>query len=72
MLVSLIVTGCGNDAGIGGTGEIVVPAQTLREVNAFQPAKAPASQSTSKPDAAPAQVELSIEQCRRFALKNNL
>ena len=72
MLVSLIVTGCGNDAGIGGTGEIVVPAQTLREVNAFQPAKAPASQPTSKPAAAPAQVELSIEQCRRFALKNNL
>ena len=72
ILLSFIITGCGNDAGIGGTGEIVVPAQTLREVNAFEPAKAPASQPTSKPTTAPAQVELSIEQCRRFALQNNL
>lgn len=72
ILLSFIITGCGNDAGIGGTGEIVVPVQTLREVNAFEPAKAPASQPTSKPTTAPAQVELSIEQCRRFALQNNL
>ena len=72
ILLSFIITGCGNDAGIGGTGEIVVPVQTLREVNAFEPAKASASQPTSKPTTAPAQVELSIEQCRRFALQNNL
>lgn len=72
LLIPLFLTGCGNDAGIGGTGELVIPAQILREVNAFEPAKAPASQPTAKPTTAPAQVELSIEQCRRFALQNNL
>ena len=66
------LTGCGQDAGIGGTGEIVVSHQTLREINAFEPANAPTSQPTSKPTTAPAQVELTIEQCRRYALQNNL
>ena len=67
-----LLAGCQNDAGIGGTGEIVVPTQTLREVNAFEPTKAPTSQPTSKPTTAPSQVELTIEQCRHYALQNNL
>jgi outer membrane protein TolC len=64
--------GCFDSAGTGGTGEIVVPTKTLREINAFDPAKAPASQPTSKPTTPPAQVDLGIEQCRQFALQNNL
>ena len=71
---SLFLSGCADSAGIGGTGEIVVPTKTLREVNAFDPAKAPATQPTSKPKptTAPASVDLTIEQSRQFALQNNL
>ena len=74
------LSGCFEDAGIGGTGEVVVPPQKLHEINTFNPTPAPATQATSQPTSqpasqpttAPAQVELSIEQCRRLALQNNL
>jgi outer membrane protein len=72
LMILAWVGGCYDDAGIGGTGEIVVPRPVLHEINSFQPAQGPASRPASQPTTAPAQVDLLIEQCRQFALHNNL
>ena len=66
-----LMAGCFQDAGVGGTGEIVVPAQKLHEVGKLDPVPATTEPST-RPTTAPAQVELTIEQCRQYALHNNL
>jgi outer membrane protein TolC len=67
----LLLAGCFKDAGIGGTGEIVVPSHTLHEVGKLDPVPATTEPST-RPTTAPAQVQLTIEQCRQYALQNNL
>ncbi len=70
-LMACLLPGCFRNAGTGGTGEIVVPEQRLREVATFTPQ--PATQPTTRPTTVPlAQVELTIEQCRERALHNNL
>src|SRR5258706_12576026 len=55
------MTGCFESAGIGGTGEIVVPKERLRDVEPFDPAKMAATQpATTQPATRPvlAQAEL--------------
>jgi outer membrane protein TolC len=71
MAAALAIAGCFKDAGVGGTGEIVVPSQTLHQVGKFDPVPATTEPST-RPTTAPAQVELTIEQCRQYVLQNNL
>ena len=68
----LLLPGCFNSAGIGGTGEIVVPQTTLHDVQTIDPQKFATSQPTTRPTTAPAEVELTIEQCRQLALQGNL
>jgi len=70
------------DAGIGGTGEIVVPRETLREIETSDPADfavaPPTTAPTTLPSTRPAStqplkdVKISIEEVRRLALQNNL
>src|SRR5437763_1643665 len=73
--------GCFRNAGTGGTSEIVVAKERLREVEPFDPDRfttpRSATQPTTKPAATnptthPAQIELSIERCRQLALEGNL
>src|SRR6059058_2354488 len=76
----LLSSGCYRNPGAGGTGEIVVPAKRLLEVNSFDPATAssppgttqPTSQPTTQPTTQASRVELSIERVREMALRNNL
>src|SRR5205823_5284445 len=71
VLLGLLLAGCFQDAGTGGTGEIVVAATKLHEVGKFDPTPATTEPAT-RPTTAPAAVELTIEQCRQYALHNNL
>lgn len=77
ILLPLILPGC-RDFGTGGTGEIVVPRDTLRTINAtdlHQVANTqPARQVTAtQPATEPApQRDLTIEDVRLMALHNNL
>jgi len=72
-----ILPGCFPDAGTGGTGELVVPRQQLRQIDpldlrssiATTQATQPSTQPAGPP---PAEVSLPIEECRRMALANNL
>ncbi|MEO6436316.1 MAG: hypothetical protein ABIP55_11240, partial [Tepidisphaeraceae bacterium] len=69
------------DIGRGGTGEMVVPESTLREIDAIdpsiyvttppstQPSTLPSTRATSRPLA---EVPLSIEEVRTLSLRNNL
>jgi outer membrane protein TolC len=75
------MTGC-RDAGMGGTGEIVVPRETLRHIDAAEPSDFAIAQPTTAPTTLPstrpattqplADVKLTIEEARRLALENNL
>jgi len=80
--------GCISHFGTGGTGEIVIADPRLHEVHTLdlQPATRPATaeptsqpntQAATRPTSLPAtrpaaQVPISIEQCRQWALQNNL
>ncbi|MEA2709384.1 MAG: outer membrane protein [Phycisphaerales bacterium] len=78
---SSLLPGC-RDAGRGGTGEIVVPRETLREIESSDPADfalaPPTTAPTTLPSTRPAatqplrDVKLTIEEVRQLALKNNL
>jgi outer membrane protein len=77
----VVLAGCSKNAGTGGTGEIVVPKQRLREVEPFDPDKFTTPRSATQPATKiaatnptthPAQIELSIERCRQLALEGNL
>lgn len=69
-LLFVSVCGCQDELGTGGTGELIVPNQRLRELEPI--ALSAASQPSTQPATAPAEEALSIEQCRQFALQNNL
>src|SRR5437660_8430250 len=74
-ILHLSLAGCFQNAGTGGTGEIVVPTERLHNVEPFDPAKVaatsqPTTQAATRPTTAP--VELTIEQCRQLALAGNL
>src|SRR5687767_7604954 len=79
--IAFSIAGC-RDAGLGGTGEIVVPRETLRDIEASDPADfavaPPTTAPTTLPNTRPAStqplqdVRLSIEEVRRLALQNNL
>src|SRR5690348_13230182 len=80
--------GCTSHFGTGGTGEIVIADPRLHEVHTLdlQPATRPATaeptsqpntQAATRPTSLPAtrpapEVPISIEQCRQWALQNNL
>lgn len=77
---SLLLAGCA-DFGAGGTGERVIPRETLRDVarsdlSSFAttaPATLPVEQlPTTLPVDVPATISLSIEDARQSALENNL
>ena len=74
LLLIVLAVGCYRNPGTGGTGEIVVPANRLLEVNPFDPSTAamPATRPTSRPATQPSTVDLSIERVREMALRNNL
>ena len=77
------VAGC-RDAGMGGTGEIVVPHQALREIDMVDPAEFAVAPPTTMPTTMPAtlptrattqpvrDVPLTLAEVRRLALQNNL
>src|SRR5688500_3601967 len=77
--VGLLACGCSGSAGVGGTGEVVVPRETLRTIDAddLSSVAVPRPPTTriaaTAPTTRPAPVvELAIEDARRMALSNNL
>ena len=79
-VVAPTLSGC-LDAGRGGTGEVVVPRERLREIEVSRPAELAVAPPTSAPSALPStrpatqplrEVELTIEEVRRLALQHNL
>ena len=68
------LAGCKDDFGVGGTGELVIPQAELRRIEPVDLRKSIASTApATQPTTAPApQATLSIEDCRRLALQNNL
>lgn len=80
LLLLLFLPAC-RDIGRGGTGELVIPRDKLREIQAVDPGAyvtaPPATQPATLPstrvfDAPLAEVPLSVEQVRELALRNNL
>ncbi len=80
MGLMLLALGC-RDIGRGGTGELVIPQRTLREIEATephdfaasQPATAPSTQPSTRPSSQPvADRPMTIEEVRQLALANNL
>jgi outer membrane protein TolC len=74
MVCLLWVAGCFRNAGIGGTGEIVVPAERWQQIKPFNAGAVSLPPAASKPVkiAGPTTVELNIERARQLALQNNL
>ena len=67
--------GCQDELGTGGTGELLVPPRALHRVESLDlrtriATTAPATFPSTEPIAE--QVALTIEECRRLALQNNL
>ena len=76
-IVCLCLPGCFQDAGTGGTGELVVPNHELRQVDSLDLRSSVATTQSTRPATQPAgppppEVSLAIEDCRRMALTNNL
>jgi hypothetical protein len=76
----LLFAGC-RDAGIGGTGEMVVPRETLRDIEGADPGKFAVAPATTVPSTQPStrastqplkDVQLTLEEVRQLALQNNL
>jgi len=70
----VLLSGCQDQLGTGGTGERVVPAAVLHRIDSLDlrpslATTAPASQPATQPVA---EVAIGIEECRRLALQNNL
>ena len=73
LLSSVPLCGCADRLGTGGTGEMVVPAPTLRQVDEMDLREHVATTRPSEPPPKPpAESAVSIEACRRMALANNL
>ena len=71
-----LICGC-QDFGAGGTGELVVPKQVLRQVEPMDESRVVTTRASTEPSTRPAstqptQVPLSIERVRELALANNL
>src|SRR5256885_5639449 len=68
--------GCIKDFGTGGTGELVIPQRELREVKAGDLSSLsttrPTTSAATRPSTQPAELALTIEECRQFALASNL
>ena len=73
ILAIFVFIGC-QDAGTGGTGELVIPRDELSRIDSLDLHKSIAATAlATQPTTAPApQVTLSIEECRQKALQNNL
>lgn len=79
LLTLILFCGCCQDRlGTGGSGELVVPAQELHQVGPLDlhnsiattnPSTLPATQPAGPP---PPEMSITIEDCRRMALQNNL
>jgi outer membrane protein len=75
VLILCVVAGCQDELGTGGTGELVVPRRQLQEIESLDLRRSvAATQPATLPATMPAgpEVTLSIEECRRLALQNNL
>ena len=80
LLGVLALAGC-NNIGTGGTGEMVVPESTLREIKTVEPAEFASTPPTTAPSTLPTtrattrpyrKVSLGVADVRRIALQNNL
>src|SRR3954453_15095897 len=75
---AVIFSGCQQNFGTGGTGELVVPHATLHDVKPFDIASSATTQASTEPTTRPMQTPgattrpLTIEQVRTLALRNNL
>lgn len=66
------LSGC-SDFGVGGTGELVVPPQRFRQIDAMTlPAATTQRGSADAPVTPPAELRLSVAEVRRLALEHNL
>src|ERR1051325_239114 len=74
--LSAVLGGCIKDFGTGGTGELVVPPRELREVKASDLSSLsttrPTTATTTRPTTLPAELALTIEECRQLSLASNL
>lgn len=74
-LLMLICPGCQDELGTGGTGELVTPRRELQQIQSLDLNRSiAATQPATLPTTMPVgpEVTLSIEECRRLALQNNL
>src|SRR4051812_21260192 len=74
--VSLLFCGC-QDFGTGGTGEMVVPQQTLRRIDPLDERGLATTRATTEPSTRPVaahavEVPLTLERVRQLTLQNNL
>jgi outer membrane protein TolC len=74
MVCLLWAAGCFRNAGIGGTGEIVVPTERWQQIQPFDAGTVSLPPPASQPVkiARPTTVQLNIERARQLALQNNL
>ena len=83
-ILALLLVGC-RDIGVGGTGEIVVAPDELRQISTLQPADfastqpassgattVPATMPTTMPAVAAQNISLDLAEARKLALQNNL
>ena len=81
-LIAFVLSGCIKDFGTGGTGELVIPRNQLREIkptnlDAVAIAPPTTQEATTLPTTRPAtrplaEIRVTIEEVRRYALQNNL
>lgn len=75
--VPFLICGCTSDFGTGGTGEMVVPQQTLRRIDPLEERGLATTRATTEPSTRPiapgtVEVPLSLAQIRQITLQNNL
>jgi len=73
----LCAFGCQQEFGTGGTGEMVVPQQTLRRIDPLDERGLATTRATTEPTTRPAplgavEVPLTLERVRQLTLQNNL
>jgi len=72
-LTCLILAGCDGSFGTGGTGELVVPRETLQRIDNTEMSAIAATRPDTRPTTQPAaQIQLTIEEVRQAAIANNL
>src|SRR3954454_994460 len=75
--VVVLICGCQQDFGTGGTGEMVVPKETLHHVDSLDERGLATTRATTEPSTRPAstqavEVPLTLQQVRQMTLQNNL